>query len=159
METDPSKTLQNVLLVRAGAQTCALPLAQVVEIMRPLPVCALADAPEVVRGLAVIRGAALAVVSLDQVLLPRAGSAPPAGAARFVVVRTGSAQVALAVEEVLGVRQVRASLLRQIPPLVQHAAREAIDAIAALDSELLLVLKTGRLVPDEVRDTLAAAVA
>ncbi len=141
--------MQVVLLVRAGGQTCALDLSHVVEIMRPLPVRAVAGAPDMVRGLATIRGVPLPVVALDKILLPADAPASVADTPRFVVLRTGARQVALAVDAVLGVYDLAPSLTGVIPPLVQHAAGEVIEAIGALDSELLMVLNAGRIVPGE----------
>lgn len=57
------------LLVRFAAHTCALDLAQVVEIMRPLPIERVAGAPDLVRGLAVIRGVPVPVVGLPASLI------------------------------------------------------------------------------------------
>ena len=151
MQSVRTDVSNRALLVRAGGQTCALELSSVVEIMRPLPVRAIAGAPAVVRGLAVIRGIPPPVVALDKVVLPAEIAAP---VSRFVVVRTGARQVALAVEGVLGVYEPGSSPPGALPPLVQHAAGEAIDAIGALDSELLMVLNASRIVPDEVWDWL-----
>ena len=94
--TDPTKLS---LLVRAGPRICALSLADVVETMRPGPIEPLAGAPEVVRGLAVIRGAPVPVVDLASLLGDGEHSVPT----RFVTVRTGERNVALLVDEVMGI--------------------------------------------------------
>ncbi|MFL5302954.1 MAG: chemotaxis protein CheW, partial [Anaeromyxobacteraceae bacterium] len=61
--TGPSRP--NVLLVRAGSRLCALPLACVVETLRPLHTSPLAGTPACVSGVAVVRGAPTPVVDLD----------------------------------------------------------------------------------------------
>src|SRR5579864_4751234 len=68
------------LFVRAGAHMCALALSNVAEIMRPLPIAPLAGAPEIVRGLSVIRGAPVPVVDLGRLL----GSEAQSPSTRFV---------------------------------------------------------------------------
>src|ERR1039458_916000 len=88
---------RSALLIRAGDRCCALDLLHVVEIMRPLPVDAVAHMPAFVRGLSIIRGAPTPVVSLAALLADSAR--PPT---RFVVVRAGERQIALAVDAEIG---------------------------------------------------------
>lgn len=125
---------------------CALPLAHVVETLRPLPVEPLAGAPAFVQGLCVIRGEPRPVVDAARLLSTPAPGEPPT-TARFVTVRTGAQQVALAVDAVLGVRTVPPESLQDLPPLLQEACAEAVAAIGRLDAELLLVLRSSRLLP------------
>jgi purine-binding chemotaxis protein CheW len=129
----------------------ALPLAHVVETLRPLPVEPLAGAPAFVRGLCVIRGVPRPVVDATGLLGAHAPGDPPAEppTARFVTVRAGAHQVALAVDAVLGVRTVPPESLHTLPPLLQEAGAEAVAAIGRLDNELLLVLRSSRLLPEE----------
>src|ERR1700733_14675484 len=96
------------LLFRVRARLCALPLAHVVETMRPLPVEAMAGAPRCVRGLAIIRGAPIPVVDVAE-LLGEGSVQTDTGtrsqpAARFVAVKVADRGIALAVDGVLGVR-------------------------------------------------------
>ena len=51
------------LLVSILRTRCAFPLAEVIEIMRPLPVEQLANAPDWIQGVARIRGAGLSLRS------------------------------------------------------------------------------------------------
>jgi len=137
-------SVRRALLVRVATHTCALDLAHVVEIMRPLPIEPLAGAPEMVRGLSAIRGVPVPVVALGALF--NAGSE---GCGRFVVVRTGGKQVALAVDAVLGIRELAPTVFQAMPPLLRDAAMGVVDAIAALDSELHFVLNTASIVPDD----------
>ncbi len=139
------------LLVRAGTHTCALPVSHVIETMRPLPVEPLADAPGFVLGLSIIRGAPVPVVDLGTLLSTPSGRPP----ARFIMVRAGDRKVALAVDAALGLCEIEPVSLSDMPPLLSGARHEMIDALGALDAELLLVLKTGGIVPPEVWDALA----
>ncbi|MET3131167.1 chemotaxis signal transduction protein [Oxalobacteraceae bacterium GrIS 1.11] len=68
----PSEPSTAVLLCRSQHRLRALPLLQVRESMRALPVEALPDMPPFMLGLAVIRGAALPVLDL---VLPDATAA------------------------------------------------------------------------------------
>lgn len=141
------------LVVAVGRRACALALTDVSEVMRPLPIERVDGAPFFVAGLAVVRGAAVPVVDLGAVL---EGGAPSHLWGRFVSVKVGARHVALAVGGVLGVRTLERAQLTALPPLLRDAAGEAIEAIAAADAQLLVVLRAARLVPEELWSTLAA---
>jgi purine-binding chemotaxis protein CheW len=128
-----------------------LPLRDVVETMRPLPVAPLAGAAPFVRGLSLIRGTPVPVLDLGAMLF---GSEPPSPT-RFVTLRLEARRVALALEAVLGVRAFPGTLA-SLPPLLVDASSEAVSAIGSLDAELLLVLEATRLVPDSLWRGLAA---
>jgi purine-binding chemotaxis protein CheW len=68
---------------------------------------------------------------------------------RFVVVRAAERRVALAVDAVLDVRRIEADALTSLPPLLRSAQRELVSAIGALDNELLIVLDSARVLPDD----------
>ena len=134
------------LLCRVRDRLCSLPLQYVVETMRPLPIASLSGLPAFVRGMSVVRGVALPVVDAGVIL----GSDDPPRPSRFVTLRTGENQVALSVEEVLGVRELTLASFRNLPPLLSEAAGEVIDAIGTLDTSLLFALQTARIVPESV---------
>lgn len=131
------------LLCSVETRLCALPLASVREVMRPLACEALAEAPQFVRGLAIIRGQAAPVIELATLLGARA-----AGVTRFVALRVEQGMAALAVDEVLGVRSLSRELLSQGKSVLGAAVPDAVRSVATLDSRLLLVLDAVRLVPD-----------
>ena len=137
------------LVFRLGEKLGALPISDVDETMRPLPIEPLASAADGVLGLAVIRGAPTPVLDAGRLI---AGTAKPH--ARFIVVRVGERRVALAVEDVLGVRALEVASLRALPPLLANGERSALGALATLDSDLLLVLEGARLVPEAVETAL-----
>ena len=134
------------LLCRARTLSCALPLVRVVETMRPLPIVALAGAPSFVCGVSLIRGEPTPVVDLGVLL----GSPEPPCFTRFVTVRAGARQVALAFEEVLRVQDIPSESLATLPPLLRGASESAVSAVGALDADLLFVLEGARSVPDAV---------
>jgi purine-binding chemotaxis protein CheW len=133
------------LLCRVGTLLCALPLEHVEEAMRPLAVEAIAGVPAYVRGLAVVRGTPIPVVDAAS-LLSGETSCPT----RFVTVKTGSRRIALAVDAVVGVVEIPPGSLDALPPLFQDASLDAISAIGTLDADLLLVLRSTRLIPEEL---------
>jgi purine-binding chemotaxis protein CheW len=134
-----------VLLARAGDRLCGFPIEHVIETMRPLPVEPAGDAPAFVRGLAVVRGEPVPVVNLRQLL----GDTAPRDAARYVLVRVNDRRAALAVDDVVGIRELNASALTDLPPLLGDDG--AVKSLGVLDSHLLLVLRAARLVPEDMR--------
>jgi purine-binding chemotaxis protein CheW len=145
-----SNTQQQLsLLCRVSARLCALPLEHVVETMRPLPVEFVGGAPEFVSGLSIVRGVPLPVVDSAS-LLGEKGSPPT----RFVIVKSGNHLVVLAVDEILGLRAIPADSLHELPPLLGEARADLVAAIGAVDTRLLLVLQTARVVPESFWATL-----
>lgn len=139
------------LFCRAGSRLCALPLEHVIETMRPLPIEPLTGTPPFVCGLAIIRGVPVPVLHIGK-LLSGEGTSPR----RFVTVKVRNRQVALAVDGVLNVSPLAAALLHELPPLFGDAGSDAVSAIGALDAELLLVLRTARLIPEDLWARLGA---
>lgn len=131
------------LLVRAGRQLCALPLEHVAETMRRLEVRAIARVPPFVLGVAVIRGVPVPVVDALSVV---AGGEPSAHVTRLVTLKAGDRLVALAVDQVIGVTRTDPS---KLSPLLTGACHDVVSALGTLDTELLAVLRTGTLVPED----------
>lgn len=140
------------LLFRVRHHLCGLSLRYIVEIMRPLPVEPVGGAPPAVQGVSVIRGTPLPVLDLGVLL---GGSDEPA--TRFVTVRAGARQAALAVASVVGLHTLAAETLGDIPPLLREASERSVAAIGSLDAELLMVLNTAHLVPESVWQTIKGA--
>ncbi len=135
------------LVARSRGKLLALALADVIETMRPLPVSRLEGAPQFVLGAAVIRGVPTPVIDAGT-LVGGDGAAQPGS--RFVSLRQGARRAALAVEEVLGVRTLVPADLAALPPLMEGIAAGLVESVAAKDEQLLLVLRSGRLAPEEV---------
>lgn len=134
-----------LLVCRVGSRVCALPLEHVAEIMRPLPVEPLANMPGFVEGLALIRGRPIPVVDAGRLL-----GAPTDERAitRYVAIKLGERSVALAVDAVVGVRNVEERALLELPALLRETDSELVSALGRLDADLLLVLEHTRLLPD-----------
>lgn len=127
--------------MRAAGRVCALPAAAVAEVLRPLPVEALGAGPDWLLGLSMIRGNPTPVVALDRLL-----GSPPGAPARLVMLRAGGRRAALAVDAVLGLRDLHGERIGPLPPLLP---RDRLEALGTLDGELLLVLRAAALVPPE----------
>jgi purine-binding chemotaxis protein CheW len=137
------------LLCRAGTHLCAVPLDHVAETMRELPIQTIAGAPQYVRGLCIVRGSPVPVVDTGLLFGDQASRC-----GRLVTIRAGDRTIALAVEAVLGIRSIAAEAFNDLPPLLRDAATETIAAIGTLDAELLFVLRSARIIPENVLDRL-----
>jgi purine-binding chemotaxis protein CheW len=141
---DEERLYRCALVCRTGGRLCALPLIHVLETLRPLPLEALGEPRPPVLGLARIRGASLPVVDLAALL-----NLPAQTPGRFVTLAVGRRRAALAVGEVLGIRELPAAAAEPLPPLLAEPELACIKALARLDQELLLVLHGARLLPSE----------
>jgi purine-binding chemotaxis protein CheW len=122
--------------------------------MRPLPVEPVPGTPQYVRGLSVIRGAPVPVVDLSALLDRRGSGARSTG--RFVTVKAHHRRFALAVDSVIGIRELDTTQLEQLPPLLRHADVDVIEAIGVADAQLLVVLRGARILPEETWKAIAA---
>jgi len=141
------------LLCQAGRALVAAPLSQVLETMRPLPVTPLVGLPPFLPGVAIIRGKPTPIVDVGAILSPPECREP----ARFVVLNCQQRVLGLAFERVLGVRELPAAILQRTPPLLRAAASAVVEAIGALDEQLLLVLRAARVIPEETWKVLESA--
>jgi purine-binding chemotaxis protein CheW len=148
---DHAARARRSLVVRVQTRVCAVPLMHVVETMRPLPVESIRGVPSFVRGVSIIRGVPTPVVDLGAIL-----GAPGGTAERIVTLRLGDRQVALCVDAVLGIRDLHLPATQELPPLLQGASQDVVEAIGTLDEQFLMVLRAGWELPGEVWQALAA---
>lgn len=141
--------LNSVILFQARSRLCVLPIPCVVETMRPLPIEALAGAPDFVLGASLVRGAVTPVVDVGVLV----GAKETPAFTRYIVVRAGQRRVALAVEAVLGARELPDAVSSQLPPLLREASAEAIALLGALDGELLTVLNLAQRLTQAILQT------
>lgn len=139
------------LICRCGSLLCALALEHVMESMRPLPVSPVPAMPSFLLGLAIIRGSATPVVHVALLM----GEAEPVAPTRFVSMKMGARTAAFAVDSVVGIRALKRELVQEIPILLQKVESGGVAAITLLDTELLLVLESARIIPEGVWDALA----
>ncbi|WP_433044462.1 chemotaxis protein CheW [Dactylosporangium sp. CS-033363] len=122
--------MQDQLIFGVGRLLCAVPLAAVVETVRPLPVEPVAGGGAGLLGVAVIRGAAVPVVDTAALV-----GDPGAEPSRFVTVDTPGGTVALATGPVVGVRSIHRSAAQPSP-----VAGSLVEAVGVLDGRPLLFL-------------------
>jgi purine-binding chemotaxis protein CheW len=82
--------------------------------------------------------------------------APSNAFERIVTLRLGDRQVALAVNAVLGIRDLDLSAIQELPPLLGGTSTDLLEALGTLDEQFLMVLRAGWELPDEVWAALAA---
>lgn len=131
-----------VLVFVVSAQLCALPLTAIVEVMRAQPIVSREGLPQGVLGTAIIRSQAIPVVDAGQLLLGNATARH-----RLLLLRVGEREVALAVDDIVGPRSILKRQLAPTPALLQGNA--VVDSIAVLDSEVIHVLNSLRLLRDD----------
>lgn len=136
-----------LLVCQVRDRVCALPLAHVLETMRPQPLATIPGSPPYVCGLAMIRGEAIPTLDLACLM-----GLPGTASGRFITIQRhdhqhagGKPAVALAVQAVHGVRQVAAAELHALPSLLRESDADLVSAISAKDAELLMVLDSIRL--------------
>lgn len=145
----------SLLVCRVGAKLCGLPLEGVLETMRPLSTEPLPRTADFVTGVALIRGRPTPVIDARQLLGSPADDAP----GRYVTLDLhggGSRVAALAVDAVLGVRDVPRAVLSALPRVLRADDGSPVAAVGTLDAELLLVLEQARVVPEQIWQTLEA---
>lgn len=143
---------RDTLIFSSGARIGALPLEHVLETMRPLPVEPLAGSLPFVDGVAVVRGVPVPVVNLEALL----GDSQRSAVNRFVSVRVGERTIALAVSTVLGIWPSDELGIGALPPLLDGAAADAVQAIGRLDGQLVTVLRAASLIPADAWNEIAA---
>lgn len=138
-----------MLVCRVGTKLCALPLGRLLETMRPLAIEPLAQTADFVSGVAVIRGRPTPVLDARK-LLGSPSDVPPGRYVTLDLGEGGARVAALAVDAVVGVREVPDALAGELPTLLGDARSSVVGAVTTLDRELLLVLEQARLVPPEL---------
>jgi len=133
-----------VLIARVGDIACALPIASVIETMRPLPISHLGDAPSFVRGIAIVRAAPTVVI--DTAVMLGIAPAPPA---RFVTVRADEGALALTFDEVVAVTRIPRPALLDVPTLLRASTREAVAALGRVEGGMLVLVETARILSRE----------
>jgi purine-binding chemotaxis protein CheW len=142
---------ETVLVARTRVFLCALPIAAVVETMRPLPIRSMPGAPRFVRGLAIVRGEPLPVIDLGALL----GAQDETAGGRFVTLRSGPRHLVALVDEVVGVRVLNIAAIAATPPLLTGALPSLVERLGALDGQTLAVLEAAHLLSEELAAALA----
>lgn len=131
-------------MCRIAAQPIAVPIAAVEETLRPLVVEKLSGVPDYVLGCAIVRGGPMPVISGSRLLGFEGGASQ-----RWLTLKVDDRRVALAVDEVVGLRDFASAARSQLPPLLRDKS-DIFSSLATLDAELLLILRHTKLVSDLV---------
>lgn len=140
----------HVLLCRQAGTCIAIPLAHVVEIMRPLSCEPVPGMPRFLRGLSVVRGSPVPVVDAGMLL------GAEGDVSRWVSLRAGERTLALGVDEVLGLADLDPESMLARPSLLDASA-DVISSVAARDSQLLVVLRATRILSESDWHALGAS--
>ncbi|MCK7593364.1 chemotaxis protein CheW [Pseudomarimonas salicorniae] len=145
--------IQQLLQVSAGGRRCALPLGQVREVLRPLPLQPIPELPDYVAGLTVLRGHPVPVVDLSSWLGLARGEV-----GRWLHLVQGARRLALAVEAVDGVREIEGAEWEAMPCLLRDRdAESALSRFGEVDGQLLSLVEAARLLPETAWAKLEAA--
>lgn len=134
---------KNLVGFTVGDLRCAVDILRVREVLNPLPIVALPQAPVAVAGVADHRGEVLPVVDLRRRL-----GLPPADATRrtkWVVVRVGKKSIALVVDSVSDVFGAGEESARDVPALGPGDAARGFAAAYAHDGALVFVIDVDRI--------------
>lgn len=147
--------IQQFLLCRLASSWCALGLDGLGEVMRPQPVDRVAGLPEFVEGLAMIRGLAVPVVNLPQLLC---GVTSPEGSKeRFVTAQSDGHALALRVDEVAGIFPMTPETWHALPTLLEGIHGDHLAALGSLhNGDLVMLLKRTNLLSEADWETLQA---
>ena len=150
--TDVAHRARTAILARTGQRTLAIAVEDAIEIMRPMPIEPMPGLPAYVLGTALIRGLPTPVLDLARLL----GETTGGPGSRFVIVRDGDRFLALALQQVIGLRAMEAGAWQTLPSLLEGAAPH-VTALGVLPEGLVSLLRTGRLCPSEVWSRVPAA--
>jgi purine-binding chemotaxis protein CheW len=120
----------------------------VIETMRPLPIEEVGRRHHGVLGLTRARGEAVPVVDVAA-FFGSSQSTDDVRRRRFVTIRVAQRTVALAVDEVIGVRDVQVNAWEALPSLVAASLDGVVRAMTTADAELVLALDAARMLPPE----------
>ena len=148
--TDRTKNLVGFVV---GELRCAVDILRVREVLNPLPIVALPQAPPTVAGVADHRGEVLPVVDLRRRL-----GLPAADATRrtkWIVVRIGKKNIALVVDSVSDVFGAGEDNVRDVPALGRGDAAGGFSAAYAHEGALVFVIDVDRIVATSALGELA----
>lgn len=139
---------EHVVFALAGTDY-AVPISNVLEIGRPLPITPVPNVPDWVLGVANVRGDIVSMIDLRQFLGVSRGEAGPNG--RLIVVR-GTAEavvVGLRVDQVKGIRGIQPDAVLPPTGLAEGGATPYLKGLTERDDSLLAVLDLDRLLASQ----------
>jgi purine-binding chemotaxis protein CheW len=140
-DAPPRPALRPLLILRMQGHEHALPVDDVVEVLRMVAATPLPDAPPWVSGVINLRGRVIPLVDLRSRL--GAPGLEPDVSTPIVVVEADGATVGLVVDEVVEVLALPSEAMTLPGPVT--AASTAVSGVARAGDRLILVLDWGRL--------------
>lgn len=135
---------QHVLVVRSGTWLCAIPLTEVRETMRRLPIRPVTGSPPFVRGIALVRGSYIPVIDL-RILLGESDEHEQNTCHFFVTVQFGDQRAALETDAVIGAQHIPLSVLDPLPSLLSEAMSTFVEKLGSLNQKHLAFCSTVKL--------------
>lgn len=132
-----------LVVFRLGHEEFALPIASVIEILRPQKLTRMPRAPHFVQGVMNLRGRVFPVVDLKRRL--SLASAAADSKTRIMVVDFHGDQMGLIVDEVREVFRGEASSLEEAPHLTQGVTRDYLSGVVTQGERMVLLLELDRL--------------
>lgn len=148
-----SSDIQEIKLVcfRLGRDMYAADIMRVKEIIKPLPIAGLPDAPAFIEGMINLRGSVIPVMSLRKRF--RQTEAQADGDARLLVVSLAGQAFALVVDDVTEVISVPVKDLRPPPHFEDKISSEYLIAVCLVNGALVMLLNLDSILrPGEVEE-------
>ncbi len=154
-----SADMQEIKLVcfRLGRDMYAADIMRVKEIIKPLPVAGLPEAPAFIEGVINLRGSVIPVMSLRKRFRQTEQSAD--SDARLLIVSIAGQALALAVDDVTEVISVPVKDLRPPPHFEDRVGSEYLVAVCLVKGSLVMLLNLDSILrPNEVEEVRDLAV-
>ncbi len=142
---------------RLGRDMYAADIMRVKEIVKPLPVAGLPEAPAFIEGVINLRGSVIPVMSLRKRFRQTEQSA--GSDARLLIVSIAGQALALAVDDVTEVITVQVKDLRPPPHFEDRVCSEYLLAVCLVNGSLVMLLNLDSILrPNEVEEVRDLAV-
>lgn len=135
-----------ILLARFEKLLFCLPICDVAEVLRPLPIEPLSELPIFIKGISIIREVPVPVIDMGLLF----GISSTQSPSRLIVLNLPERRVALTADEVIGIKEIEPTFLQDALPILGKVRSEIVSAIGVMDSRLLVTLKGGHIVSEEV---------
>ena len=136
--------IEEYLVFRLGAEEYGVGIERVHEVLKPQPVTEVPRAPVGVLGVITVRGEVVAVFD-PRLRLGIAGSPPPEGSGRIVIVNDGEGRCGLLVDEVASVVRLAQGSIEPCPQGIGGQSADCLAGIGRERNRLFMVLDLGAL--------------
>jgi purine-binding chemotaxis protein CheW len=131
------ESIQSILF-QMGNEYYGLPISQVKEIIKPLPITRFPKSPPYVEGVIDLRGKILPIINLR--ILFGLQPLPITEDSRFVDVQLGNLSIGIIVDSVSEVVRISRQQIEPAPPIVAGVEGKYLTGIARVEDRLILLL-------------------